>query len=241
MKNKLTPAQLKAFDGLTWTYVSAMGYLETVFTSPTIKPLEYESQFGVGHLEDRRTMLRNTLNRCRADIDAVYKTLQRARQICDSATLGTQAVDIHNENWRELLLTRKQLGKWLRRARLTARELNFSPHPGNMSRAEWIANWISNTCRDSIKNNPDRKHPDDWARFEMSIIQNMPVEIKIETLLNDRLMTLKANHKTRRDKAGRMSQPWIKRAHADLRAAGVTNIEDRKILLMAVGLIPYSA
>jgi hypothetical protein len=238
MKNKLTPAQRKAFEGLTWTYVSAMEYFETMETSSVPPPAECESRYGVGHLKARRTMLLDTLNACDADLDAVYKALQRARRMCDSATLGMKVIDTYNEHWRDLLVTRRQLTKWLRCARLTARALNFSAHPGNVSRAGWLANWISNACQDEITNNPHLKHPKDLARFVESMLQNMPVEMKIDVLLNDRLMRLKPVQPTRRDKAGRTPQPWIRRAHAELRAAGVTNIENRKQLLVAVGLMP---
>jgi hypothetical protein len=75
-----------------------------------------------------------------------------------------------------------------------------------------------------------------------SIIANLPSEMKIDALLSDELMQIPLPPgKHRRQRAGRASQPWIKRAHVELRAAGVTNIEDRKLLLMAIGVLPYHA
>jgi hypothetical protein len=235
MRKRITPTQLKAFDNLCWTYVAAMGFRAPHFGTPKSKLLECESKFGVGHLGDRRFILHDTLIRCDADIDAVYEALRHARVLCDSATIAAQVSDTHSEYWRDLLITRRQLTKWLKRARLTGEKL-FSRYPEAVSSDDWILN----TCRDVIKNNPYLKRPEDWVTVMKSVLQNMPVEIKTDVLLNDSLMTLKPrSEKLRRDKAGRMSQPWIRRAHAELRAAGVTSIEDRRQLLMAVGLIPY--
>ena len=235
MRKRITPTQLKAFDNLCWTYPAAMGLRSPHFGTPKSILLECESKFGVGHLEDRRFILHDTIIRCNADIDAVYEALRHARVLCDSATIAAQVADTHSEYWRDLLITRRQLTKWLKRARLTGEKL-FSKYPEAVSRDDWILN----TCRNVIKNNPYLKQPEDWVTVMKSILQNMPVEIKIDTLLNDRLMALPPlSEKERRDRTGRMPQPWIRRAHAELRAAGVTNIEDRRQLLMAIGLIPY--
>jgi len=212
-----------------------MGFRAPHFGTPKSILLECESKFGVGHLEDRRYILHDTLIRCDANIDAVYEALRHARMLCDSATIAAQVSDTHSEYWRDLLITRRQLAKWLKRARLSGVKL-FSRYPEAVSSDDWILN----TCRDVIKNNPYLKRPEDWVTIMKPVLQSMPVEMKIDTLLTDRLMALKPMAENpRREKAGRISQPWIRRAHAELRAAGVTNIEDRRQLLMAVGLTPY--
>jgi hypothetical protein len=230
LQKRITTAQLKKFESLLFTYVPALSPFEAARMRRDKSELECEKQFGAGHLEDRRTILFDTLTACKPDLEKAREVLRRTRSDYNHFVWLSRITNRKNQQWRDLQLVRKELVRWLKRARSVARV------PCAVERSDWLRRASQMVLEHA------NHRVEDVEVILSSIIANLPSEMKIDALLSDELMQIPLPPgKHRRQRAGRASQPWIKRAHVELRAAGVTNIEDRKLLLMAIGVLPYHA
>lgn len=78
------------------------------------------------------------------------------------------------------------------------------------------------------------------AKFIMNRLGRYPAADLIGKILGDSFFKMEPGpFPMRRSKIGRQPRPWIKQAHQDLSRAGITSLEDRIMLLQAVGLLPF--
>jgi hypothetical protein len=197
---KLSRAELqKQFDSLPFTwYDRVFCYVvpttpaerrSTIWSGAKREDPHLESKYGIGHFAERKRLLDEVLARHKkADLHAVYAALHRAW----SRGKPNKIILRYQENFRDLLIIRRNLGRWLKQLRPLAARWEFA---GDIKR--------------------------------------------IDALAESHIMIFPTPPQLRGTKAGRNSQPWLKQAHAELRTAGITNLGDRRYLLMAIGLLPY--
>jgi hypothetical protein len=218
----------------------------------------YDEQYGVGHFKERKQLLSDTLHRLLLDgldLDQVHRALYRAVLGKQNATLRAHVLDELREDIDEAAKIKRNLEKYLGKAK---KFLKAQPHwTGATKTIERINELLSDPFLSGpgiagiISSAQSEQFfvpyevlnllPPGEAKNVISANRRIPGEI-VALLASGR--PLDEEHpplrlRLRREKGGRPRHGWIDRAYQELSDAGVSNLEDRRLLFMAVGLIPY--
>jgi len=186
------------------------------------------NRFGSEDLEDRLYLLENTFLACRANPDAVFYALRSASNRYWIEKGSGKLLDRSREARETLLSLRKHLPKQLKAMRSLATDFGaFNPE---------IVSTIDKLLK-ALK--PPSAGEFDYPK--RSILYDAYVAAKVNPNTTVQLDSKMPSHTIplRRSSRGKPARQWIKGAHAKLRAAGVTALEHRNDLFVAIGLFPY--
>jgi hypothetical protein len=196
------------------------------------KCVELENKYGVGHYDERRTLLDTCLNflegNRKIDLGAVFNALNEAFGEKGVSFFEGRGLDVVRDLFIERDLVLKHLRFWLSRVQ------------------RLYSDFYSEPLCDALQFTVYDKHaPGEIGDLRLALDDNptaLPVLASLRSLITaidrDPLTNLEPPPRLRRPRRGHQPEPWLKTTRFKLAQAHVPRAigED---LLMAVGFIPY--